>query len=194
MGNKYEYQIKLIELIASNSTCARVSVGCCIMKDNRIISTGWNGVPKGNKHCEDVFRELFPQEEDEWSAEDKERFLFEHGEFSKKFEIHAEQNAIAFAARNGLSLEGCDLFVSISPCQDCAKLIVASGIKRVFYIKEYDRDSKQESIKFLKANNVETIMIEKQKQFTRDYEFKEIKTINSMFLRKSKMGSKKNDK
>jgi len=193
MVNKYEYQIDLIELIASNSTCSRVHVGCCIMKDNRIISTGWNGVTKGSRHCVDIFNEMFPDEE-KWGALEKERYLLEHGKFSKQFEIHAEQNAIAFAARNGLSIDGCDLFVSISPCQDCAKLIVASGIKRVYYIKEYDRDLKHESITFLNANSVETIIIEKQKQFAHDYQHGEIKITNSMFYRKLKMGSKKNDK
>ena len=66
--------------------------------------------------------------------------------------IHAEQNALGWAARNGVSTEGADLYISISPCSYCAKLIVAAGIKKVYYLKEYDRDSN--GIAFLNKNGI----------------------------------------
>jgi len=76
----------------------------------------------------------------------------DHHKFSEKNEIHAEQNAIGFASRNGLSTKDSDLYISVSPCIYCAKLIWAAGIKNVYYIEEYDRSI--EGIEFLNENNI----------------------------------------
>lgn len=134
---------KLFREILNNveqcSTCARLSVGALIIREGRIISTGWNGTAKGQIHCKQQFHD---------EQIDKQK----HKEFSDRYEIHAEQNAIGFSARNGLSTYGADLYLSISPCIYCAKLVVAAGIKNVYYFREYDRDDN--GIKFLKENNV----------------------------------------
>jgi dCMP deaminase len=74
-----------------------------------------------------------------------------HHNFSIQWELHAEQNAISMAAKNGIAINNCDLYTSVSPCSDCAKLIVASGIKRVFYIELYDRDN---TINWLKNRGI----------------------------------------
>ena len=107
------------------STCARVKVSSIIVKNGRVVSTGWNGVPSGHTHCEDIF--AGKDMNDEIVKE-------EHRIFSERNEIHSEQNCIASAAKNGVSTEGCDMYVSISPCTACAKLIIASGIKNVYYL------------------------------------------------------------
>ena len=137
----------ILKDIEQCSTCIRTKVGAIIVKDGRIISTGWNGVPKGKDHCEHVFN-FHPSLE----SGDNKTFLKVHHEFANENEIHAEENAIAYAARNGIKTDDAEIYISISPCVFCAKLICASGIKKVFYAKEYDRD--KTGIKFLKNNNI----------------------------------------
>jgi|TARA_Y100000310_G_scaffold273645_1_gene289208 dCMP deaminase len=129
----------VLKVFEKNSTCIRIKVAALIIKDGRIISTGWNGVAPKCKHCESIFTVK------EYNSKD-------HAAFSRENEIHAEQNALGWAARNGVSTEGADLYISISPCSYCAKLIVAAGIKKVYYLKEYDRDSN--GIAFLNKNGI----------------------------------------
>jgi len=121
---------EILKVFQKRSTCKSLKVSAIIIKDGRIISTGWNGVPSGFKHCEDR----------DWSdCKNHDEWRRKHLEFQKKYETHAEMNAIAFAAKNGIKTEGSVIFSSISPCNDCAKLILQSGIKEVYYIKKYDR-------------------------------------------------------
>ena len=126
MPNYNKYFKKILKETAAMSTCARVQVGCIIVRDGRIISTGWNGVPPGKEHCNNryVFGNLEYESHHVWST---------------KNEIHAETNAIGYATQNGVSTKDAILYTSVSPCMDCAKLIVASGIKEVWYIDEYHR-------------------------------------------------------
>ena len=144
---------KYLGILESNSTCRRVKVAAVIVKDGRTVSTGWNGVPSGFKHCEEIFEikdkpirfgepyaepKLFYIDKAEVS---KDEFLKKHHEFSEKYEVHAEANAISFAAKNNISTEGSSIFVTITPCSNCAKLILQSGIKKVYYKRVYDRSS-----------------------------------------------------
>ena len=76
-----------------------------------------------------------------------------HGQFSNDNELHAEQNAISFAAKNGIATQGGTVYVTWSPCVHCAKVIVSAGIKKVFYKNMYDRS--QEGIYFLQKNGIE---------------------------------------
>lgn len=98
-------------------TCERKQVGAVIIRDGRCISWGYNGAPPGLPHC---------KHEDDSPCE---------------VSTHAEANAIAFAARQGISTEGGTLFVGVSPCLDCSKLLIAAGIRAVYYREEY-RDSR----------------------------------------------------
>jgi dCMP deaminase len=144
MPNYKKFFKKILKDAEEMSTCARVRVASLIVKDGRIVSTGWNGVPSGKIHCSaffynrDVIRDMLA--------------YADHHKFSEKNEIHAEQNAIGFASRNGLSTKDSDLYISVSPCIYCAKLIWAAGIKNVYYIEEYDRSI--EGIEFLNENNI----------------------------------------
>jgi len=119
--------------MSTHSTCCRKQVGALVVKNNRIISSGYNGVPSGLRHCVDYFKP---------SDMKKPDFMKVHGEFSNAFEVHAEQNAIAECAKNEVSPVGATLYTTLAPCSNCAKLIVAAGIKRVIYEEEYDRDTK----------------------------------------------------
>ena len=129
----------LLKVFEQKSTCKRLKVACLIVRDGRIVSTGWNGVASKAKHCCDM----------DWN--DK-TFMEDHRIFSKDNEIHAEMNAIAFAAKNGISTNNCVLYCSYSPCIDCAKVIVNSGIKEVYFDKIYDRSSG--GYNYLLKNNI----------------------------------------
>ena len=134
------YFIDILKRTEKMSTCASTQVGSVIVRDGRIISTGWNGVPAGKKHCNEIY---------EWGA--LPVIADSHQEWSPLNELHAEVNAIGYAAQNGVVTKDAVLYTSVSPCIDCAKLIVAAGIKEVWYIDEYRIT---EGIKFLNENKI----------------------------------------
>jgi dCMP deaminase len=144
--------MKTAETFAELSHARRLHVGAIVVKDDRIISIGYNGMPAGwDNDCEDEIsandgeyrRQLLPKTSGQW-----ESFNLK----TKPEVLHAETNAIAKLARSSDSGLGADLFVTHSPCLDCAKLIYQSGIKRVWYGAEY-RNS--EGIDFLRRSGVE---------------------------------------
>ena len=115
MSNKFDKRyLEMATVWARNSYCKRRQVGALIVKDNMIISDGYNGTPSGFENvCED-----------------------ENG-VTKPYVLHAEANAITKVAKSGNSSEGGTLYVTASPCMECSKLIIQSGIKRVVYLDEY---------------------------------------------------------
>lgn len=109
-----EKYLRMAAIWAENSYCKRRQVGALIVKDRMIISDGFNGTPSGFENvCED-----------------------ENG-ITKPYVLHAEANAISKVAKSGNSSEGATLYVTASPCIECAKLIIQAGIKRVVYRDEY---------------------------------------------------------
>lgn len=136
--------VKMLKNVEEQSTCSRLKVGALLVRDNRVISMGWNGVPSGQKHCIEVFDEFHndPVVRYQMIHDPKaftENFNENHRIFSEMNEIHGESNAICTAAKNGISTNGATLYTSVAPCPSCAKMIIASGIKEVFYMKNYDR-------------------------------------------------------
>jgi len=120
--------LKTAYLLGQESKCVSKQVGCVIAKDKRIISTGYNGTPPGFKNCNEVF--------------DKDNFdREEHHKWSKIYEIHAEMNALAYAARNDIGIDGAELYTILQPCDDCLKNIIAAGIKKIYYVIPYDKAS-----------------------------------------------------
>lgn len=105
-------------IIGHRGTCERLRVGAVIARDSRIISTGYNGAPSGLEHCHHTVDEI------------KARRGCDNT-------IHAEQNAIAAAARFGASTDGAQLYVTHMPCLQCAKAIINSGIDYVWYSMDY---------------------------------------------------------
>jgi len=147
MSTKYLSMYRgILGSVEQSSTCGRLQVGALIVKDGRVISMGWNGVPSGQDHCKEHFENRGWDVNVEWMKE-------EHHKYATKNEIHAEQNAIAYAAKSGISTDGAEMYITYSPCRDCAKLVVAAGIKEVYFTNEYDRDT--EGVEFLKRNNIE---------------------------------------
>jgi len=104
---------------AERGTCLRAKVGCVISIEGRILSIGYVGAPKGLPHCLD------------------QGCIINEKTGSCMRGIHSEANAISFAARNGVKILGADLYVTMAPCISCAQIIVASGIKKVIYDREY---------------------------------------------------------
>ena len=133
------YFMNIAREVATRSTCPRKSVGAVIVKDRRILSTGYNGSIKGMPHCTDVGCDM------------------EDGHCVAT--VHAEANAIIQAARNGVCIDGADIYVTASPCWNCFKLIANSGIKRIYY-GEFYRD--ETSLKVAKECGIELISLEKK--------------------------------
>ena len=124
--------MQVAETYAKLSTARRLQVGAIIVKEDRIISIGYNGMPAGwDNNCEDEVVEF----QSEYGVGSK---LVRTGELKTKPEVlHAEANAIAKVARSPESSENAVLFVTHAPCIECAKLIYQSGIKQVFYRDNY---------------------------------------------------------
>jgi len=126
MSKFQNFFMKTAFLLAEHSHCVSHHVGAVIVKDNRIISMGYNGTPPGVINCDSVF--------------DKNNFNREdHSLWSNQKEIHAEMNALSFAVKWGISVDECDVYVTMTPCNHCLKNMVMSGIKRIFYYYKYDR-------------------------------------------------------
>lgn len=116
-SNWKEYFMVLAHHVATRATCNRKHVGAIIVRDNTILSTGYNGSVRGMDHCDDVGH------------------MMEDGHCIRT--VHAEANAIAQAAKNGVSIEGATIYTTASPCWYCFKLSVNSGIKRIIYGENY---------------------------------------------------------
>ncbi len=125
--------MRMAMIWAENSYCKRRQVGAILVKDNMIISDGYNGTPSGFENiCED------------------------ENNLTKPYVLHAEANAITKVARSGNSSEGATLYVTASPCIECAKLIIQAGIKRVIFADSYRLT---DGVDLLKRANVQVEMI-----------------------------------
>ncbi len=122
------------------SKCVSKQVGAVIVKDGRILSTGYNGTPAGYQNCSDF-----------WDG----KYTKDHHDWSKTYEIHAEMNAIIWAARKGISIEGATIYVTLEPCSECSKNLIASGIVRIVYERAYEHTNSEIISKFIKDNNVQ---------------------------------------
>ena len=137
MRDLNNFFMEIAEKFSTLSTCGRLKVGAVITKNNRIISTGYNGVPSGLQHCCEIHKGI------DFSIPENNEM---HKKFSAHYELHAEQNAIVEAAKNGIALNGSILYTTVEPCDYCRKLIAQSGIKNVFYRYKYDRNNKESDL------------------------------------------------
>ncbi|MFH1852625.1 MAG: dCMP deaminase family protein [Candidatus Neomarinimicrobiota bacterium] len=116
-----QYFMNIAHEVASRSTCDRKKVGAVIVREKSILSTGYNGSLRGLPHCDTVGHEM------------------ENGHCVRT--IHAEANAIVQAARNGVRIEGAEIYVTASPCYNCFKMIANAGINKIFF-GEFYRDER----------------------------------------------------
>lgn len=119
------------ERTSTESSCISKKVGCVIVKDKRIISMGYNGTPSDYINCDEHFKDK------QWMVQDN-LWRQHHHRWSDIHEIHAEMNAIMFAAKNGIPIDGATLYCTLFPCQHCLKNLLQCGIKKVIYRDEYD--------------------------------------------------------
>jgi len=142
-NNWHKTFLKITLLVAEHSKCSRLKVASLLVKDNRILSTGINGTPGGTENCQDHFKDI---------DKTSESFYYDHHIFSEREEIHSEINAILFAAKNGVKINDTILYITISPCINCAKAILTAGIKEIYFIEKYDRNS--EGFEYLIKNGI----------------------------------------
>ena len=121
----HTYFMNIARQAATRSTCDRKHVGCVIVRDKTILSTGYNGSVRGMPHCDDVGHVM---ENDHCVAT-----------------VHAEANAIIQAAKNGVRIEGAELYTTASPCWSCFKLIANAGIRTIYY-GEFYRDTRSADV------------------------------------------------
>ena len=123
-----EYFMDMAQLVSTRSTCIRRSVGAVIVKEKRLLSTGYNGSPKGTQHCEKIgcIR-------DQMNIPSGTRHELCRG-------VHAEQNAVAQAAYFGVSVKDSTLYTTTYPCSMCAKILINAGIKEIVYNEGYVDD------------------------------------------------------
>jgi dCMP deaminase len=139
-----EYFMQLVEIIKTRSTCVRRQVGAIVVKENRILTTGYNGAPSGCKHCEEVG--CIRQELGIPSGQRHELCRA----------LHAEQNAIIQAAKYGINIDGACIYVTTQPCVICAKMIINSGIKRMIYRGDYPDEL---AMQLLDEANIEVVRL-----------------------------------
>ncbi|MEM1513306.1 MAG: cytidine/deoxycytidylate deaminase family protein [Candidatus Thermoplasmatota archaeon] len=120
-----EYFMEIAKIVSKRSTCLRRNVGAVIVKDKHILSTGYNGAPKGFKHCSEV-------------GCLREKLGIKRGERHELCRgLHAEQNAIIQAAVFGVAIKDASIYVTDFPCSVCAKMLVNAGIKELIYMNDY---------------------------------------------------------
>ncbi len=140
----------LAESLAVRSHCVKAQVGAVLTKDTRIISLGYNGPPAGTHNCDEV-----------WPEEGCPR----DSKGSCSLALHAEQNAILYASKNGVTIDGSTLFVTLSPCIACARVIYSVGIKKVFFKRSYAKFKgipNDEGVDFLRKFGVEVVQYQKE--------------------------------
>lgn len=125
-----EYFLMMAKLAATRSTCLAFPVGAVIVKDRQVLATGYNGSPSGSVHCTSQGF-CYPG----LSSCDASKVLPSRA-------VHAEANAIAQAAKHGISTAGASIYVTLEPCIYCLKLVISAGIKEVFYERVFNSGEK----------------------------------------------------
>ena len=146
-----EYFLKIMEQVGTRATCDRGRSGCVVVKNKRILTTGYVGSPIGTEHCDEVGHEM-------------SKVVRNDGTESQHCirTTHAEQNAIVQAARVGLALDGATLYCNMTPCYICAKMIINVGIKKVIANKDYHAGTRSKEV--FKEAGVEFSLVNNETQ------------------------------
>ena len=122
----HEYFMSVAHLISRRATCTRGHIGAVIVRDHNILSTGYNGAPTGLPHCNDTNCRIYRSTHPDGTVEE-----------NCVNTIHAEINAIAQAAKHGVSIKDADIYITASPCIHCLKVLINVGIRTIYYDKPY---------------------------------------------------------
>ncbi len=144
-----DYFLEVADLVATRSTCLRRQVGAVLVRDKRIISTGYNGAPRKLKHCSEVG--CLRTEKDIPSGE---RYELCRG-------VHAEQNAIINAAYYGISTQDTVMYCTHQPCIICARIIINAGVEKVVHRGDFQDDI---ALELMREAGIELVVVEKSKQ------------------------------
>lgn len=130
-----EYFLELADAVSKRATCDRGRSGCVIVRDKRILVTGYVGSPAGLPHCDEVGHEI-------------KKTVNEDGSMSDHCvrTVHAEQNAICQAAKLGVSIDGATVYCRMTPCRVCAMLLINCGIKRIYCERKYQSGNESEKM------------------------------------------------
>ena len=132
----HQYFLTITHQVAERSTCTRAKVGAVIVRDKNILATGYNGSPAGLPHCTELGCLIYTSRTPTGELEEN---CFRT--------IHAEINAIAQAAKNGASIRDADIYITHTPCIHCLKVLVNTGIRRIYYEHEYKRPTLEELLR-----------------------------------------------
>lgn len=116
--SKDEYFLKMADVVAERSTCLRKKIGSVLVKDGMVLSTGYNGAPRGLEHCTD------------------KNCIVENGHCART--VHSEVNAILQGAYHGVATEGATLYTQYLPCPNCSKVLINAGVKKIVFTGYYD--------------------------------------------------------
>jgi len=134
--------------LAKRSHCVKAQVGAVLTKDTRIISIGYNGPPSGTHNCDEEWPETGCARDSKGSC---------------SLALHAEENAILYATKNGARLEGATLYTTLSPCLPCARLIYSAGVTKVYYKHSYAKYKglpSDEGVDFLRRFGVDVVLMD----------------------------------
>ncbi len=136
--------LKIAFEIGQGSKCVSKKTWAILVKDTRILSTGYTGTPAWYTNCDDYWEGKYTKAHHDWSA---------------KYEIHAEMNAMLWAARRGIPIEWATVYITLQPCFQCTKNMVAAGIKRIVYAYPYLHQDQEATERFLAENGVEQVYL-----------------------------------
>jgi len=150
-----EYFMNIVKVVSKRGTCDRGYPACVMVRDHQILSTGYAGAPSGLKHCSEVGHELH-------------EVIHNDGTVSKHCirTVHAEQNAIVQAAKNGISLNGATVYVNMEPCYVCAKMLINVGVVKIISAKKYHGAKRSREI--FKEAGIEFIVLKNEEEVYSD--------------------------
>ena len=147
-----EIYMELAQNLSRKSHCVKAKVGAVLTKETRIVSLGYNGPPAGTHNCDEVWPETGCPRDSKGSC---------------SLALHAEQNAILYASKNNVAIEGCTLYVTLSPCLACARVIYTLGIRKVIFLSSYAEFKglpSDEGVDFLRKFGVEVFQYRTEKE------------------------------
>jgi len=141
-----QYFMTITRQVAERSTCQRAKVGAVIVRDRNIMATGYNGSPAGLPHCIDVGCLIYESRTPDGEIET-----------NCYRTIHAEINAITQAAKNGAPIRDADIYVTHTPCIHCMKVLINTGIRNIYFEKEYKRHTVADLLKYSKIKLLQVV-------------------------------------
>lgn len=148
-----EYFMSVAHLISRRATCSRAHIGAVIVRENNILSTGYNGAPSGLPHCNESNCLIYQSKHPDGTIEE-----------NCVNTIHAEINAIAQAAKHGVSIRDSDIYITASPCIHCLKVLINVGIKTIYFDKPYKIGHIDELLKRSGIRLVQVTIADDQKE------------------------------